>query len=155
MAGGAPRSGGGQRRRRSASGDHRVQELIDADPVVRLYLHEMIAQLPTSKRHVESVEQLLALVNEVLTMAPEFGEDAMVATPLWGDPGVGDGHAGGVRRLPRPSGQRDADEDDQCLVRVPQRRRLVVRLERRAVGMKSASHDAPSASNSSDMIRWT
>jgi len=51
---------------------------------VRLYLHEMIAQLPTSKRHVESVEQLLALVNEVLTMAPEFGEDAIVATPLGG-----------------------------------------------------------------------
>ena len=61
------------------------QELIDRDPVVRMYVSQMIAQVPTSKpyrkRHVESVDQLLRLINEVLTMAPEFGP-AMVATPL-------------------------------------------------------------------------
>jgi phosphatidylserine decarboxylase len=61
------------------------QELIDTDPVVRLYVDQMIAQVPSAKpyrkRHLESVEQLLRLINEVLTMAPEFG-DAMVATPL-------------------------------------------------------------------------
>jgi phosphatidylserine decarboxylase len=59
--------------------------LIDTDPVVRMYMNQMIAQVPTAKpyrrRHLESVEQLLRLINEVLTMAPEFGE-AMVATPL-------------------------------------------------------------------------
>jgi phosphatidylserine decarboxylase len=61
------------------------QELIDTDPVVRMYLNEMIAQVPRTKpyrkRHLESVKQMLRLINEVLTMAPEFGE-AMVATPL-------------------------------------------------------------------------
>jgi phosphatidylserine decarboxylase len=62
------------------------QELIDTDPVVRLYMNEMIEQVPVSKpyskRHLESVDQLLRLINEVLTIAPEFSEDAMVMTPL-------------------------------------------------------------------------
>jgi phosphatidylserine decarboxylase len=62
------------------------RELMDTDPVVRMYVNQMVAQVPSTKpyrrRHVESVKQLLRLINEVLTMAPEFGEDAMVATPL-------------------------------------------------------------------------
>jgi phosphatidylserine decarboxylase len=62
------------------------QALIDSDPVVRMYLSEMIAQVPRNrqyrKRHLESVPQLLQLVNEVLTMAPEYSEDAMVVLPL-------------------------------------------------------------------------
>jgi phosphatidylserine decarboxylase len=61
------------------------QELIDSDPVIRLYVHQMIDQVPSTKpyrqRHVESVDELLRLINEVLTMAPEFGSE-MVATPL-------------------------------------------------------------------------
>jgi phosphatidylserine decarboxylase len=61
------------------------QELIDTDPVVRMYMHQMIAQVPStkpySKRHLQSVKQMLRLINEVLTMAPEFGP-AMAATPL-------------------------------------------------------------------------
>ncbi|TFB88354.1 phosphatidylserine decarboxylase family protein [Cryobacterium algoricola] len=64
------------------------QILIDSDPVVRMYMNEMIAQVPVSKpytkRHLESVEQLLRLINEVLTMAPEFSEGSMVTTPLAG-----------------------------------------------------------------------
>ena len=62
------------------------QALIDRDPVVRMYLNEMIAQVPRSrqysKRHLESVPQMLRLINEVLTMAPEYSEDAMVVLPL-------------------------------------------------------------------------
>jgi phosphatidylserine decarboxylase len=62
------------------------EELIDTDPVVRMYIDQMIAQVPHakgySKRHLQSAHQLLRLINEVLTMAPEFGQDAMVATPL-------------------------------------------------------------------------
>ncbi len=62
------------------------QELIDGDAVVRLYMNQMIAQVPStkpySKRHLKSVEQLMRLINDVLTMAPEFGKSAMVATPL-------------------------------------------------------------------------
>jgi len=62
------------------------QALIDSDPVVRMYLNEMIAQVPRnrqySKRHLESVQQMLQLINEVLTMAPEYSTDAMVVLPL-------------------------------------------------------------------------
>jgi phosphatidylserine decarboxylase len=63
------------------------QGLIDSDPVVRMYMNQMIAQVPSNKRytkrHLESVEQLMRLINEVLTMAPEFGpQSTMVATPL-------------------------------------------------------------------------
>jgi phosphatidylserine decarboxylase len=61
------------------------QELIDGDPVVRMHINQMIEQVPTSKpyrkRHLESVEQLLLLINEVLTMAPEFGSNT-VSLPL-------------------------------------------------------------------------
>ncbi len=61
------------------------QELIENDPVVRMYVHRMIAQVPATKpyrkRHVDSAGQMMRLINEVLTMAPEFG-GAMVATPL-------------------------------------------------------------------------
>lgn len=62
------------------------QELIANDPVVRLYMTEMIEQVPKSKpyrkRHLTSVEQMLRLINEVLTTAPEFSEGGMVTTPL-------------------------------------------------------------------------
>ncbi|GGF31855.1 phosphatidylserine decarboxylase family protein [Subtercola lobariae] len=62
------------------------KQLIESDPVVRLYMHEMVTQVPSSKpytkRHIDSVDQLLRLMNEVLTMAPEFGKDTMVMTPL-------------------------------------------------------------------------
>ncbi|MEA2161237.1 MAG: phosphatidylserine decarboxylase [Solirubrobacteraceae bacterium] len=83
----------GHRQRVEAKGEDVVlhpvltefQELIDRDPVVRMYMNQMIAQVPStkpySKRHLESVDQMLRLINEVLTMAPEFGP-AMAATPL-------------------------------------------------------------------------
>ena len=61
------------------------RDLIDTDPVVRLYLNQMISQVPAnrqySKRHLKSVDQLLRLIDEVLTTAPEYG-DPMVMTPL-------------------------------------------------------------------------
>lgn len=61
------------------------QELIDTDPVVRMYVHQMIDQVPSAKayakRHLESVDEMLRLINELLQMAPEFGAN-MVATPL-------------------------------------------------------------------------
>src|SRR6202161_4337136 len=83
----------GHRERAEARGEQVVlhpvltefQKLIDSDPVVRMYLEQMIAQVPETKpyrkRHIQSVAQLLSLINEVLTMAPEFGGD-QVATPL-------------------------------------------------------------------------
>jgi phosphatidylserine decarboxylase len=62
------------------------RELIDRDPVVRLDLTEMIEQVPRNsayrKRHLKSVDQLLLMIDEVLTTAPEFGDGGMVTTPL-------------------------------------------------------------------------
>lgn len=63
------------------------RDLIDSDPVVRMYVHQMIEQEPGgsrsySERHIDDVPQLLAMMNEVLTMAPQFDEQAMVMTPL-------------------------------------------------------------------------
>lgn len=84
----------GHRERVEAKGEQVVlhpvmvefQELIDSDPVVRMYLNQMIAQVPQTKsyqnRHVQSVPRLVSLINAVLTTAPEFGADSMVATPL-------------------------------------------------------------------------
>lgn len=64
------------------------QELIDTDAVVRMYLTRMVAEVPRSKayqtRHLHSVDQLLLLIDEVLTTAPEFSEGGMVTTPLAG-----------------------------------------------------------------------
>jgi phosphatidylserine decarboxylase len=80
----------GHRRRVEAKGErvalHPVlvefQQLIDTDPVVRMHLHQMIEQVPRTrqyrKRHLHSVEEMLRLINEVLTTAPEFGENAVV-----------------------------------------------------------------------------
>jgi phosphatidylserine decarboxylase len=64
------------------------EQLIDSDPVLRMYITRMILEVPPTKpyrkRHLEDAGQLLRLINEVLTMAPEFGgkENATVTTPL-------------------------------------------------------------------------
>lgn len=62
------------------------QELIDTEPMLRMYFERMIDEVPPGKsyrkRHLESVPQMLRLINEVLTMAPEFSADSMVITPL-------------------------------------------------------------------------
>jgi phosphatidylserine decarboxylase len=61
------------------------QRLIASDPVVGMYVSRMIAQVPETrsynKRHLENPGQMLSLINEVLTMAPEFG-DQNVTLPL-------------------------------------------------------------------------
>lgn len=63
-----------------------LQQLIDSDPVVRMYLERMITEVPLGKayekRHLQDVPQMLRLINEVLTLAPEYSEDSMVITPM-------------------------------------------------------------------------
>jgi phosphatidylserine decarboxylase len=83
----------GHRERVEAKGEQVVlhpvlaefQELINTDPIVRMYIERMITEVPQnrtySQRHLTSVEQLLQLINEVLTIAPEFGDQA-VTLPL-------------------------------------------------------------------------
>ena len=61
------------------------QRLIASDPVVAMYVSRMIAQVPDTrsytKRHLDNPDQMLGLINEVLSMAPEFG-DQNVTLPL-------------------------------------------------------------------------
>ncbi len=61
-------------------------ELLASDPVVRMYLNQMIADVPNRKkyrhRHLSSVEEMLTLINAVLTQAPEYNTTALVGTPL-------------------------------------------------------------------------
>lgn len=69
---------------------HRVIEqfadLIHADPIVRMYVTNMIAQVPRTRRyrehHLKSVEQMLSLLNALLTHAPEFDTTALVGCPF-------------------------------------------------------------------------
>lgn len=62
-----------------------LKELLDADPVLHMYAERMIAEVPRaksySKRHLANVDQMLRLINAVLTMAPEFGGQ-QVTLPL-------------------------------------------------------------------------
>jgi phosphatidylserine decarboxylase len=62
------------------------RELIDSDPIARLYLTEMIDQVPHTKpytqRHLRSVEQMLELIDAVLTEAPEYNDTELVGAPL-------------------------------------------------------------------------
>lgn len=64
------------------------QELIETDAIIRMYVTRMIEEVPKgrqySKRHITSVDQLLRLIDDVLTTAPEFSEGGMVTTPLAG-----------------------------------------------------------------------
>jgi phosphatidylserine decarboxylase len=61
-------------------------DLIESDPIVRLYFTSMIAEVPRSSkyrvRHLDSIEQMLSLMNAVLTYAPEFEDSAYVGCPL-------------------------------------------------------------------------
>lgn len=62
------------------------QHLINTDPVVRMYITEMIKQIPKNPKYnqhrIKDVEQLLDLLNEVLTVAPDFNKTALVGTPF-------------------------------------------------------------------------
>jgi phosphatidylserine decarboxylase len=63
------------------------RDLIDSDPVLRMHAHRMIEEIPSGRqyedRHLESFDELLVLMDDVMTTAPEFGE-TMVMLPLDG-----------------------------------------------------------------------
>ncbi|MCW2866324.1 MAG: hypothetical protein JWR20_512 [Marmoricola sp.] len=82
----------GHKERVEARGDRELHPavaelgaLIDGDPVLRMYAERMIAEVPRGKayrqRHLESVPQMLAMIDEVLRVAPEFG-DQNITLPL-------------------------------------------------------------------------
>ena len=61
-------------------------DLIAENPIVRMYVTKMIAQVPHRKQyrdhHLKSVDQMLQLMNALLTHAPEFDKTALVGCPL-------------------------------------------------------------------------
>ena len=68
-------------------------DLIESDPVVRMYFTSMIGQVPRiSKyraRHLDPIEQMLNLMNAVLTYVPEFEDSASASSttrPAAGNP---------------------------------------------------------------------
>ena len=58
-----------------------LQTLIEDDPLVGMYARRMIEEVPAAKpytrRHLRSPTQMLRLLDAVLTMAPEFGDQAV------------------------------------------------------------------------------
>ena len=60
--------------------------LLDSDPIARMYVTRMIDEVPKGEtyepHHLQNVEHLLALLNALMTFAPEFDETALVATPF-------------------------------------------------------------------------
>ncbi len=68
----------------------KFQKLIDDDPVVRMYMTQMIQQIPPSyrKHHPKNLQDFLLQLNAVLSVAPPYispghGEDsALVGTPF-------------------------------------------------------------------------
>ena len=62
------------------------KELIETDPVVRLYITEMISQVPHNrkyrKNHLKNYDQMLRLINEVLTQAPDYNTTELVGAPM-------------------------------------------------------------------------
>lgn len=55
------------------------KDLIDRDPVVGMLVHRMVEQVPQGRdytqRHVRDVDHLLAMIDGVLDVAPEYGQE--------------------------------------------------------------------------------
>ncbi len=60
---------------------HELQTLIENDPLIGMLARRMIEEVPAAKaytrRHLHSPSQLLRLLDAVMTMAPEFGDQAV------------------------------------------------------------------------------
>ncbi|GAC1611858.1 MAG: phosphatidylserine decarboxylase family protein [Mycobacteriales bacterium] len=58
-----------------------LQALIEDDPLIGMYARRMIEEVPPAKpytrRHLHNPAQMLRLLDAVMTMAPEFGDQAV------------------------------------------------------------------------------
>jgi len=78
LAGHVERVGGreGQELRPSVAA---FKDLIDSDPVVGMLVRRMVEQVPQTRayrdRHIRDVDHLLALIDGVLDLAPEYGQE--------------------------------------------------------------------------------
>ena len=66
-----------------------LKVLIDSDPTVRMYLTQMIDQVPVYYKHnpqpniyINSIEQMLYLINNAIDKAPEYNETDLVGFPI-------------------------------------------------------------------------
>lgn len=64
-----------QERTQFSSSVRQLQELCSQDAVVRMYLSEMIAQVPDPYRAIESTDQLFEILNNVVRTAPAYNSD--------------------------------------------------------------------------------
>jgi len=70
--------------------EHKVitefRDLINHDPIVRMYISQMIKQIPPnpiySPHRIKNIEQLLKLLNNILTIAPTYNNTLLVGTPF-------------------------------------------------------------------------
>jgi len=56
--------------------------LLQQDPIVRMYVTEMIDQLPRGHKNVKDVDDFLCQLNQILTTAPKFSRGEVEVTPL-------------------------------------------------------------------------
>jgi len=56
--------------------------LLQQDPIVRMYVTEMIDQLPEGQKNVKDVNDFLSQLNQILTTAPKFSKGEVEVTPL-------------------------------------------------------------------------
>jgi phosphatidylserine decarboxylase len=66
-----------------------LKVLIDSDPIVRMYLTQMIDQVPVYYKHnpqpniyINSIEQMLYLINNAIDKAPVYNETDLVGFPI-------------------------------------------------------------------------
>lgn len=56
--------------------------LMENDPVVRMYVSQMIEQVPQKHRSIKDVPDFLNQLNSVLTTAPEYHSEPLSILPL-------------------------------------------------------------------------
>jgi phosphatidylserine decarboxylase len=68
-----------------------LEDLIESEPDVYMWFHQMFSQVPRTPEFAETpmgtpqvrdYRQMLALINEVLTIAPEYNETGLVGFPI-------------------------------------------------------------------------
>lgn len=135
LAGHGERVGGreGQELRPSVAA---FKDLIDSDPVVGMLVRRMIEQVPQTRayrdRHIRDVDHLLALIDGVLDLAPEYGQEN-VTLPMGAVLDWTMGTPAGFAAYPD---QRRAQSDPARVVRVLEHARLAVRAQRVAAGLE-------------------
>lgn len=67
------------------------KELIESDPEIYMYFHQMFGQVPQSPKYskdptgkplIRNYHQMLKLINQVMTTAPEFNKSGLVGFPI-------------------------------------------------------------------------